>query len=166
MNKGKQFEQDFQKSVPKGVYCLRLTDSSPAGFGGNDNMRFSIQSPYDFILFNGQMFALELKSTKQKSISFAGSDPLIKPHQIKALTKAHKHGVTAGLLLNFQAVATYFIPIDKFNAYTATVTRKSVPICDCKVLGYEIPIKKLRVNFRYDLTRLLKGEYNATNGHI
>ena len=81
MNKGKQFEQDFQKSVPKGVYCLRLTDSSPAGFGGNDNMRFSIQSPYDFILFNGQMLALELKSTKQNSISLnkekVGEDKII-----------------------------------------------------------------------------------------
>ena len=166
MNKGKQFEQDFQKSVPKGVYCLRLTDSSPAGFGGNDNMRFSIQSPYDFILFNGQMFALELKSTKQKSISFAGSGPLIKPHQIKELTKAHKHGVTAGLLLNFQEIATYFIPIDKFNSYVATTTRKSVPICVCNELGYEIPMKKLKVNFRYDLTRLLKGGKNEANEYV
>lgn len=157
MNKGKQFEQYFQKSVPKGVYCLRLTDSSPAGFGGNENMRFSIQSPYDFILFNGQMFALELKSTKQKSISFAGSSPMIKPHQVKALTKAHDHGITAGFLFNFQNIATYFIPIDKFNSYVATTTRKSVPICDCNALGYEIPMKKLKVNFRYDLTRLLKG---------
>ena len=157
MNKGKQFEQDFQKSVPKGVYCLRLTDSSPAGFGGNDNMRFSIKSPYDFILFNGKMFALELKSTKQKSISFAGSSPMIKSHQIKALTKAHEHGIIAGFLFNFQDTATYFIPIDNFNNYIATTTRKSVPICDCKCLGYEIPMRKLKVNFRYDLTRLLKG---------
>ena len=157
MNKGKQFEHDFQKSVPKGVYCLRLTDSSPAGFGGNDNMRFSIQSPYDFILFNGKMFALELKSTKQNSISFAGSSPMIKPHQIKALTKAHEHGIIAGFLFNFQDTLTYFIPIDNFNNYIATTTRKSVPICDCNTIGYEMPMQKLKVNFRYDLTRLLKG---------
>ena len=157
MNKGKQFEHDFQKSVPKGVYCLRLTDSSPAGFGGNDNMRFSIQSPYDFILFNGKMFALELKSTKQKSISFAGSSPMIKPHQIKALTAAHEHGIIAGFLFNFQDASTYFIPIDNFNNYIATTTRKSVPICDCNTIGYEVPMRKLKVNFRYDLTRLLKG---------
>ena len=158
MNKGKQFEHDFQKSVPKGVYCLRLTDSSPAGFGGNDNMRFSIQSPYDFILFNEKMFALELKSTKQKSISFAGSSPMTKSHQIKALTTAHEHGIIAGFLFNFQDTLTYFIPIDNFNNYIAATTRKSVPICDCNTLGYEIPTRKLKVNFRYDLTRLLKGE--------
>ena len=79
---------------------------------------------------------------------------MIKPHQIKALTKAHDHGITAGFLFNFQDIATYFVPIDKFNSYIATTTRKSVPICDCNALGYEIPMKKLKVNFRYNLIRL------------
>ena len=103
------------------------------------------------------MFALELKSTKQKSISFTGSSPMIKPHQIKALTTAHEYGIIAGFLFNFQDTATYFIPIDNFNNYIAATTRKSVPICDCNTIGYEIPMRKLKVNFRYDLTRLLKG---------
>jgi len=91
---------------------------------------------------------------------------MIKPHQIKALTKAHEHGITAGFLFNFQDVATYFVPIDKFNSYVAITARKSVPICDCNWLGYEIPMKKLRVNFRYDITRLLKGGKNETNEYI
>ena len=74
--------------------------------------------------------------------------------------------LVAGFLFNFQDIATFFVPIDKFNSYIATTTRKSVPICDCNALGYEIPMKKLKVNFRYDLTHLLKGGKNDTNEYV
>ena len=155
MNEGKRFEQNFKKSLPADVYCLRLTDSSPAGFGDNENMRFSIQSPFDFILYkNGKMFALELKSTKGKSISFLGSGPMIKPHQTKALTQAARFGIIAGFVFNFRGNGTYFLPIHKFNDFIFTTTRKSIDLSHCKLEGIELVETKLKVNSRYATERL------------
>ena len=158
MNEGKRFEQNFKKSIPADVYCLRLTDSSPAGFGENENMRFSIQSPFDFILYkNGKMFALELKSTKGKSISFSGSSPMIKEHQVKALTQASRFGIIAGFVLNFRGNGTYFLPIQKFNDFTNSTTRKSIDLSHCKLEGIEMYETKLKVNSRYATEHLFGG---------
>jgi len=157
MNEGKRFEQNFKKSIPADVYCLRLTDSSPAGFGENENMRFSIQSPFDFILYkNGKMFALELKSIKGKSISFSGSSPMIKPHQVKALTQAAKFGIIAGFIFNFRENGTYFLTIQKFNDFVSSTTRKSIDLSHCKFEGIEMYETKLKVNSRYDTERLFE----------
>lgn len=154
MNEGKRFEDNFKKSIPDNVYWLRLTDSSPAGFGGNENMRFSIQSPFDFILYaNGKMYALELKSTQGKSVSFVGKSAMIKEHQIEALRHARQYVIIAGFILNFRGSGTYFLSIDDFDNFKEE--RNSIPLSYCKTVGIELPEKRLKVNSRYDLTNLL-----------
>jgi penicillin-binding protein-related factor A (putative recombinase) len=156
MNPGKQFEKDFQASIPKDAYFLRLTDSSPAGFGENENMRFSIQSPFDYILYrDGKMYALELKSTKEKSISFDGKSPMIKSHQIKALTRAAEFGITAGFVFNFRGQKTLFLSIQDFNSITTQLARKSLPISALNDKGVQITERQLKVHFRYDLEPIL-----------
>ncbi|HKM01133.1 MAG TPA: hypothetical protein VJ083_03665, partial [Sedimentibacter sp.] len=107
MNEGKRFENNVKKSVDANTYFLRLNDSSPAGYGDQKTMRFSLQSPYDIILFkNNKMYSVELKSTKAKSISFDGSSPMIKKHQLKELERALCYGINAGFLLNFRTSET------------------------------------------------------------
>jgi len=151
MNDGKRFEDNFKKSIPENVYCLRLTDSSPAGFGENKNMRFSIQSPYDFILYaNNQMYALELKSTQGKSISFIGKSAMIKPHQVEALRHADRFGIISGFILNFRDHGTYFLSIKDFDNFKEE--RNSIPISYCEQVGILLPERKLKVNSRYDLS--------------
>ena len=102
------------------------------------------------------MFALELKSTKQKSISFAGSSPMIKKHQVKALTQAAKFGIIAGFIFNFRGNGTYFLPIQKFNDFTNSTMRKSIDLSHCKLEGIEMYETKLKVNSRYATERLFE----------
>ena len=95
MNVGKIFEQKFKESIPKDVAVIRLHDSA-SGFGQDSrSTRFSMKSPFDFILFKTPcMYCLELKSTDKKSFSFEREKPTkenptkreIHWHQIQALT--------------------------------------------------------------------------------
>ena len=77
-NVGKIFEQKFKESIPKDVAVIRLHDSA-SGFGQDSgSTRFSMKSPFDFILFKTPcMYCLELKSTDKKSFSFEREKPLL-----------------------------------------------------------------------------------------
>lgn len=157
MNDGKRFEQNFKKSIPKDVYYLRLQDSANGFDQTSETLRFAAKSPYDCILFkSGTMYALELKSTKDKSISFAGSSPMIKQHQIDELTKAHTFGIEAGFIFDFRNNATYYVQIDAFNEFILTLDKKSINVKEVEQIGVLIPRKKLQVNYKYDLSVLVK----------
>lgn len=157
MNCGKIFENDFKKSVPKDVYCLRLTDSAIGFDVNNSTQRFALKSPYDFVLCkDGRMYAIELKSNAGTSISFDGEKPEIKPSQIKNLLKAECSGAVAGLLLNFRKTnETFFIPVGIFKRFVDTCSKKSININDAKSIGIEIPARKLKVHYRYNLSEIL-----------
>lgn len=155
MTEGKRFEKNFKDSVAKDTYYLRIVDPA-IGFNIKDSkQRFSPKNPFDLILYKSpQMFCLELKSTKAQSISFAGSSPSIKKHQVKGLTKASKF-CNAGFIFNFRSHnQTYYVTIDDFNEEIKKIKKKSLNIKDIKPIGLLIPSRKLQVNHRYDLSVL------------
>ena len=91
MNLGKKFERQWKISADnQEVFCLRLNDSD-LSFNQNKELRsrFTMQNPCDFIMFNqGNLFALELKSTHLKSIGIQREikdNGMIKLHQINSL---------------------------------------------------------------------------------
>lgn len=156
MNPGKRFEKDFKASVPGDVYYLRLHDSAVGFDIKNSTQRFSIKSPYDVVLCrNGKMYAFELKSTNKQSVSFDGSNPMIKEWQVEALESVDQAGGVSGVVLNFRSSAeTYFLNIRVFEWLANRVGRKSLNIKDVREWGVRLPEKKLRVNYRYDLSPL------------
>lgn len=157
MNPGKQFEEDFKKSVPKDVYYLRLHDSAIGFDVASSTQRFALQSPYDVVLCRqGRMYALELKSNQEKSMSFSGKTPRIKERQVDELVKAENANAIAGLVLNFRSQEeTYFILASEFKRFMETCGKKSINIADARSIGVLIPCKKLKVHFRYDLNTIL-----------
>ena len=157
MNEGKVFEQDFKKSVPEDVYYLRLHDSSIGFDIENSTQRFALKSPYDVILFRYPvMYCLELKSTKSGRVSFAGTQPMIRDHQIRELIKAAQYQCRAGFVINFRDTEhTYYIPISSFSTFAHVRTeKKSMNETDARGIGVQIPQRKLKVHYRYDLSVL------------
>lgn len=133
------------------------------------NVRLS-PNKYDYFAFmDGHLFTLELKTTKNKSLSF--SEKIIKPHQITALTKAATYeDVIAGFLINFREYdnQTFFVHIDDFNTYRniaennlnhnyqSKVNEKSIPLGICKEIGVEVFSIKKRTRYTYGMKKLFE----------
>lgn len=152
MNAGKQFETDFRKSVPEGVFFYRFRDGT-ASWGGGENTRFQQSNICDCMMFNGILYLLELKSHKGKSLPFSA----IRQNQITELSKASTYPkIIAGFIVNFRDVEkTFFVLAPKVEYFITHEERKSIPIAWFEENGVIIPQKKLRVNYRYELDRLL-----------
>ena len=158
-NPGKIFEDDFKASVPKDVYFVRLHDSSIGFDIEHSTQRFALKSPYDAILcYQGQMYALELKSNQGTSLSFDGNTPKIKRKQIENLVAAkQKGGAIAGIVINFRTYEeTYFIDAEVFYAFMNSVEKKSVNINDVRSMGIRIPEEKKISHSRYDISVILQ----------
>lgn len=158
-NTGKQFEDNFRDSIPAGTYYKKFQDASIGFDIENSTQRFAPKSPYDYILFReGRMYSLELKSVQNGCISYSGANPKIKEHQIKELIKAAQYGIVAGFVLNFRNTEnTYFLPIANFEFLRQESNKKSLNENDIKGVSVKIPHRKLKVNYRYDLTVLVGG---------
>lgn len=163
-NAGKEFEKQFKASVPGDVYILRIPDSA-IGFNIEESsQRFAVKTPYDFVAFKKPyMYALELKSTSTNSVSFRGSSPMIKDHQVKALRAAAQKGIKAGLIINFRkSNNTYFVPIGEFDGLTqhGMCTKSSLSEFEISKRGNVIliPQRLKKVNYEYDLSILFKEE--------
>lgn len=167
MNDGKDFENQIKESIVKlkDVYYLRLEDP-PQSFNitssADNGLRFSNKNPYDFIMYhNLYMYAIECKSTKQKSISFARDkkekSKSIKVHQIKGLSEAYTKGVIAGFFLNFRELKeTYFLHIKDFLNFYLNTTKLSIDKNDVvKNNGILIPQQIKKVKYNYDIKYLL-----------
>lgn len=168
-NEGKVFETSVEASCNSdGVFYFRVRDVNPMAI----KPKFKLpQNKYDALLYhNGYLFPVELKSTKGKSISF--SESMIKAHQIKSLTEAIKFkGIISGFLFNFRLDSdnkTYFVPIGEFNkykmiaenqikdhTYKSKVNKSSIPIAICEEIGIELHSELKKVNYRYEIRRLL-----------
>ncbi|HKM00744.1 MAG TPA: Holliday junction resolvase RecU, partial [Sedimentibacter sp.] len=97
------------------------------------------------------------KSTKAKSISFDGSSPMIKKHQLKELERALCYGINAGFLLNFRtSETTYYVKLEDLKTFISSTDKKSINVKEVKEIGIEIPTQKLKVNYRYDLSVFVK----------
>jgi hypothetical protein len=179
-NNGKKFEIGIQKSsIKQGLLYERFKDNGKFGF--SDQTRFSSQNPCDSFIFNGKcLYYMELKSTISSSISFnqppieKGGTPMIKAHQVKSLLERSGYpNVYCGLLLDFadrttktQVIegGTYFIEINTFVGWCTTVGKKSINQEDAKVIGIPVNRKLKKVNYEYDVEKLLidiENQYNT-----
>ena len=172
-NTGKIFEERIRASVPN--YCLyhRLPDS-PSSFGQDSSkVRFTLHNPFDAMMFdtkNRILYALELKSTKAKSMSFEdinikGKQPnkMIHKHQILGLLDFAKYDyVEAGFLFNFRdedngTERTYYQAIDDFIVMCKEKGEKSFNEKDLMSHdAIEVQGVKKRVNYSWNLPLLLE----------
>lgn len=162
LNPGKKFEQNFSKSIPDYVYFLRIKDSA-SSFSPNSKSRFTPNNPYDFLLFyNCFLFPMELKSTNKKSFSIQrtkeDTSKEIKYQQIESLTNANSfENIFAGFILDFRNENTYWMDINSFNNFLLENDKKSINIEDVKKYnGIIIDKNKIRVNYKYNIEKLLK----------
>lgn len=159
---GKQFEDNWKKSIPDNVFYYRPPDAAQS-FGTNNNLRFSAKSPCDCFMFNGNvLYTLELKSVGTKSISFERNkvdNGIIHKHQIDTLVNFSKYKkIVSGFLLDFRlSEKTYFIMIEDFIYMIDNLEKKSFNESDlfkwCTPI--EIIKKKMRINWRYDVVQFL-----------
>ena len=156
---GKIFEQNWKASIPEGIFVYRPPDAAQS-FQSNSNLRFSLRSPCDYFIFNGQyLWALELKSVAGTSISFERCNTdkgVIHDYQIKTLKEFRTYpNVISGLLIDFRkSCNTYFLSWDQL---INSINKKSFN--EQNLLDYSSPIcidkKKLKVNYRYNVVKFL-----------
>lgn len=171
MNAGKKFEDIFKKSIPS--YCMihRLKDTAQS-YNNSKATRFTWNNPCDFFCFDSQshlLYALELKSTKFKNMSFQkdkddNQSKMIKYHQIESLRKLSKYdGIIAGFILNFRdeekgIERTYFQNIKDFEAMCKKINKVSFNEIDLIMNGNAIKITgiKKRINYQWNIDEFLK----------
>ncbi|WP_079709722.1 hypothetical protein [Paraliobacillus ryukyuensis] len=174
---GKKFEESLDQSAKnQNIFCFRVRDVNPMAFKkGNWSIP---KNKFDFLFYHkGFLFPMELKSTKQKSISF--SEKIIKEYQIKSLTDATSYkGVIPGFIFNFREPdnRTFFIHISNFNKYkniaennlkhdyTSRVNESSIPVGICEEIGIEIKHYKPRSRYTYYLNKLFDELIENHNG--
>lgn len=170
-NEGKVFEENFKKSIEdcgEKIFYFRIKDISlPPDV--RSRVKLS-QNDYDCFMFaRNHLFTLELKSTKEKNISF--SESTIKQHQIDNLLKASKYdGIISGFLFNFREPLNrlFFIHINDFveyqriaqngikdHTYKSKVNKSSIPIGICEEIGIEIKNFKKKVNYHYHVKEFI-----------
>lgn len=170
-NSGKIFEEDFKKSISSEVLYIRLPDP-PQAFVKTKTTRFSAKNPCDCFLFDTQnqlLYALELKTTKQKSISFESVSVIddikirmIHKHQIVGLMEFQKYeNVNGGFIFNFRdekndKQTTYYQNISNFLKMTKKIQKYSFNEKDLmKYKAIEIIGEKKRTHYKWDVSNLL-----------
>nr|DAZ41340.1 MAG TPA: penicillin-binding protein-related factor A [Caudoviricetes sp.] len=182
-NNGKVFEDNFKDSAEKqNLLYERFPDSNKFGqnrnkFGQNNGgaIRFTLNSPCDCFLFDSySLFYVELKATKNTSISFnqpsyedTKKKVMIKPHQVRSLLKrTNFDNVYAMLVLDYAdrtnskgettEGGTYAIPIVDFVEWTRYCGKKSINKDDAEQIGIKVDRRKKKVNYEYDIVGMLK----------
>lgn len=125
------------KCMPDYVGVIRIPDPAQS-FSHASNLRFTRKNPYDFILWNPMtytFYALELKTVKEKSISFERSKEEsgdIHFYQIEGLKKMSDVGnCVCGFIIEFREISkTIFLQIDDFLKLQDTIDKKSFTIAD------------------------------------
>ena len=179
-NEGKQFEDNWKSSIPENVLYYRLKDSAQSfGFKNNENtnLRFSLKNPCDCFLFcSPYFFTIELKSTVSTSISFEReknqkNKKMIHYHQINGLNKFSKYNfVISGFLFNFRKKdendILYYQDIIDFENMINEITKMSFNEADLmKYNAIIVNSKKLKVNYRYDVTKFIDDAVKIRKGH-
>ncbi|MDL5612268.1 hypothetical protein [Bacillus halotolerans] len=165
-NQGKVFEANIEKSAAdQKLFFYRIKDVNPMFLKRGVAVS---KNKYDcFLHFNGYLFPFELKSTKNKSISF--SEKIIKGQQIKHLKEASQYpNIIPGFLFQFREPENkvYFVHINDFleykniaekqveHTYKNKVNKSSIPIAICEEIGTEVRWMKKKVNYTYYLNKL------------
>lgn len=154
MNKGKNFELNFKKSVPEDIFYYRLRDSA-SSWGGNEEVRFASSNICDSIMFDGSyLYLLELKNHKGKSLPLS----CIRENQIRelALSSIYKNVISC-IIINFEDVEEcYCLFIDHIKDFERINDRKSIPIQYCQENGIKIEMTKLKTNYKYNISKFIK----------
>lgn len=174
VNVGKIFEEDFKNSIPKGIYHYRLRDSV-ASFNKaiQEQLKYTVDNPCDYFMWNpknGNFYALELKTTKETSLTYwqkefeeAGKDKkfMIRKNQILGLTEMAEYNIVAGFVINFRYTNhTYFWYIKDFNNFVKQNDKKSFNEANVVLNnGIRIEQKMLRTHYRYDVEKFLQEIY-------
>lgn len=170
MNDGKKFENMFKNSVPD--YCLleRLKDPPQAQFHTSTS-GFSWENKCDYHMFdtfNREFWCLELKSTKQKYITFADinsdkkQNKMIKKHQILGLRDySNFNHVNAGFLFNFRdeendMQRTYYQDINDFLKMYHSIHKFSFTELELLLHNaIKVDGEKMRVNYKWNINKLI-----------
>lgn len=169
MNEGKKFELAFKNSVPENIYYFRIPDPAESFSSIKTGLRFTIQNPCDIFLYNPDtktMYALELKSTQNTSISYWREDFedkskkqtfMIRKNQIQGLQKINRFSIVSGFIYNFRYTNhTYFQSISDFLEMTKDSTKKSFNEADVfKNKGVRIDQQLMRSNYKYDVEKFM-----------
>ena len=175
MNVGKKFESNFKDSIPDFCLLQRLKDP-PQAQNHTSKSVFSWDNPCDFLMFdayNREFWCLELKSTKQKYISYEDihsdkpKQKMVKKHQILGLLKFSRFNhVNAGFMFNFRdedsnSERTYYQDVRDFTNMCNSLNKTSFNEIDL-VLHNSIKVngEKLRVNYRWNINKLITDVVN------
>lgn len=149
LKSGKKFEKEWRDSIPQDVFFYRFRDGTSA-WGNQDNTRFQQTNMCDCEMFDGyNLYLLELKSHKGKSLPFSA----IRKNQLEELVKANTYkNIIAGFVINFTDVGkTFFVwAVDVFD-FIRLSERKSIPIDWCDTFGYKIFGQLKKVNYKWDI---------------
>lgn len=117
----------------------------------------------DCILFgNRTLFLCELKSHNGKSIPFN----CVRENQIEQLTKAAQFPfIVPALVIFFPDVERCFaIHILDWNNLVDASKKKSANIAEIAQAGFEVGVKKLKTNYRYDVQTMMNDLLEDLNG--
>ena len=158
MNNGKKFESDFKASVPKNVFYYRFKDGT-ASWDKGDNTRFQAFNICDCMMFDKMtgLWLCELKSHAGKSLPFS----CIRDNQLKEMLQASEYQFVHPIfIINFRDVEkTFAIDAIKVARFIESGERKSIPIDWLEENGDLVRCRKLRVNYRYDISEFLDFKY-------
>ena len=173
MNAGKKFEKIIKKCIPEYCFYYRLPDP-PQSYYQTDSLRFSWKNPCDAFVFdtnNRLFYALELKSTQSKSMTFEDINldkqtrKMIHKEQILALLEMSKYSHTiAGFIFNFRDEATgiertYFQKIEDFMTMIGNISKKSFNEIDL-IKNNHITLqgerKRKNANYTWDIDTMFK----------
>lgn len=168
-NFGKKFEQDFAAEAKKAkegkIFVHRLKDTDMS-YSQRITTYYTPKNICDyFLFFEGKLYALELKTTTYKSISFdrkEDDNKMIRLHQINDLTNLLQYNnIISGFVFNFKdeeknTEKVYFMSIQDFNNFVYNTDKSSINATDI-VLNGGIPIEATckRKWFSYNVDKMI-----------
>jgi recombination protein U len=171
VNYGKRFEEDIKNSVTYDMWYLRIQDSATSFNGGNQS-RFTLKNKFDALFhYNYNLYCVELKSSKQSSISMdrdKKDKKSIKLHQIEGLQETIPfNGINGGFLFNLRESKkngniTYWMGIENFLNFYNNCDKKSINENDMINNGAIVVEQSLKIKrYKYDLRKIFNSiRYN------
>lgn len=117
----------------------------------------------DCVLFgNRTLYLCELKSHQGKSIPFN----CIRENQIEQLTAAAKFPFIIPALVIFfpECERCFAVEINDWNNLVDASKKKSANISEIALAGYGVGVTKLKVNYRYDVAKMMDDLMEDSNG--
>lgn len=161
---GKGFEQETIDSVPAGFLIYRLKDAPP--FMGDDRNKFTPKNICDFIIANPankKIFWVENKECQQASLSFSR----INLSHLEKMVAMHSIGFSESYILIKwfnKREGTFALRGDKALCYIEAQNKlekgkKSFSYDWIVENSIRLPERKLKVNTRYDFTKVFGDAY-------